>query len=379
MPVLLALTPPALRYPRLARMGLGIALTVTGVYALLFLPVTPLALMAVVVYGMGALALAPLLALTALFVQPLLKPYAIHRYVVEADSNTPRAAAALAGLRSFDSAALLRQFCSPHFGRKENGSPLEGAAYWDIPEETAARLHYRVTGKRCVPGGLKLRIGLTTPLHVSASNQVRLGLPRFGCWRRLATDSAAGQLRQVGCARSGGASRLALGLALFALAMSLVSAPRQTKTHQSSKPDWPTQYNGRKLVPEPAPIEVAPFYQDFPGDVGFFRTSEERLVLRRLLEPTRKLHPGEHCYRGSGYRIEHPRQRQLADGLRYGCFWARRGKHSLDVCERIADAQGNHWTDVSSWYWAALLQRSRAPWYSVTVVRQSNPDDFGRE
>jgi hypothetical protein len=38
------------------------------------------------------------------------------------------------------------------------------------------------------------------------------------------------------------------------------------------------------------------------------------------------------------------------------------------VCERIYDGQGKAWTDVSSWYWAAMVGRTRGPWFAVTVA-----------
>jgi hypothetical protein len=47
---------------------------------------------------------------------------------------------------------------------------------------------------------------------------------------------------------------------------------------------------------------------------------------------------------------------------------AERGAERLRIRERIIDAGGATWTDISSWYWAALLGRSRGPWWAVTVI-----------
>jgi hypothetical protein len=56
-----------------------------------------------------------------------------------------------------------------------------------------------------------------------------------------------------------------------------------------------------------------------------------------------------------------------------GCFDASRGGTRLRVCESIRDSAGGEWTDVSSWYWAALLGRSSGPWWATTVAERTPP------
>jgi len=46
----------------------------------------------------------------------------------------------------------------------------------------------------------------------------------------------------------------------------------------------------------------------------------------------------------------------------------RDGKHLL-VRERIYEAAGERsFTDVSSWYWAAVLGRSVGPWWAILIA-----------
>ena len=47
---------------------------------------------------------------------------------------------------------------------------------------------------------------------------------------------------------------------------------------------------------------------------------------------------------------------------------AARPGETFDVCERIFDHDGNAWTDVSAWYWAATMGQSAGPWWAVTRV-----------
>jgi hypothetical protein len=43
---------------------------------------------------------------------------------------------------------------------------------------------------------------------------------------------------------------------------------------------------------------------------------------------------------------------------------------SLVVREAITDSAVGRWTDVSEWYWSALLGRAEGPWWAITVAEQ---------
>ena len=62
-------------------------------------------------------------------------------------------------------------------------------------------------------------------------------------------------------------------------------------------------------------------------------------------------------------------------GRLWGCQEMVQGGRRFRVRERITASPpgtggdpGAAWTDVSSWYWAALLGRSPGPWWAVTVA-----------
>jgi hypothetical protein len=133
---------------------------------------------------------------------------------------------------------------------------------------------------------------------------------------------------------------------------------------------WPTHFEGRALQPlELTRIELN-FESDFPGRIGRFTDGQREIVIRWLTEPTRLLHPAADCLKGSGYLIR-PLPLEIDNaGNRWGCLEAQRGDQTIRVRERIHDSAGNSWTDVSSWYWAALLGKTRGPWWAITVAER---------
>lgn len=81
------------------------------------------------------------------------------------------------------------------------------------------------------------------------------------------------------------------------------------------------------------------------------------------------LHPAADCFRGLGYEISSLPVRIDGEGQRWGVFEARRGGENLLVAERIySAADGGAWSDVPTWYWSALIGRSRGPWWAVTIA-----------
>lgn len=112
------------------------------------------------------------------------------------------------------------------------------------------------------------------------------------------------------------------------------------------------------------------FAKHFPGTVTRMASADNRtLVLRTVNQPTRMLHPATDCYRGLGYRIVNEQLEVHAPNQdRWRCFVAQRKGRSVRVCERIEDAQGQGFTDTSSWYWAAIAGQSHGPWKATTVA-----------
>lgn len=131
-------------------------------------------------------------------------------------------------------------------------------------------------------------------------------------------------------------------------------------------PPWPTHFRDQPLTPLPLSALEERFARRFPGSIARFTDGENVLTLRHVTRPTRQLHPAEDCFKGLGYAVSRAKpfvdQREQA----WSCFGAERDGSRVRVCERIHDGQGNGWSDVSAWFWAA--QYGGGPWWATTVV-----------
>jgi hypothetical protein len=132
---------------------------------------------------------------------------------------------------------------------------------------------------------------------------------------------------------------------------------------------WPTQFQGRALARLPLSAREQAFLSGFPGSTARFTDGERDIVMRQVLSPTRRLHPAEDCYRGSGYEISESRIVRDSSNSQWHCFNAKRSDGTRNVCEQLRDKDGRRWTDVSSWFWAATLGKSTGPWFVVTVAK----------
>jgi hypothetical protein len=133
--------------------------------------------------------------------------------------------------------------------------------------------------------------------------------------------------------------------------------------------EWPAQWEGKPLRPLALSAVEQRFAARFPGHVARLTDGEQVLVLREVRRPTRMLHPAADCYRGLGYSIKQAQLERDAQQRLWRCFVAERDGRSTRVCERIVDAQGQAYTDASSWFWAAQLGQSSGPWQAVTTAR----------
>ncbi|HEX8389411.1 MAG TPA: hypothetical protein VF636_10360 [Sphingomonas sp.] len=132
---------------------------------------------------------------------------------------------------------------------------------------------------------------------------------------------------------------------------------------------WPTRWEGRTLRAldtTPADNRLA---AGFPGHLARFSDGSRQVVLRRVDAATRQLHPARACFEGLGYRVA-PSPMRRSGAAYSSCFEAHRDGEAVRVCERVLDADGRSFPDVSSWYWSALLGRSRGPWLATMVVER---------
>lgn len=136
------------------------------------------------------------------------------------------------------------------------------------------------------------------------------------------------------------------------------------------------QFPGRDSQPlfrglEETPLSVAEtrFFDGFPGWVRKFVDKDKVIIGRWVTRPTRMLHPAAHCFRAEGYRITPLPLKVDPDGKKWGCMECRKDGVVLQVTECVWNDSGDHWSDVSSWYWAATLGRSEGPWWAAVEIR----------
>ena len=139
---------------------------------------------------------------------------------------------------------------------------------------------------------------------------------------------------------------------------------------RSSSIEWPTHFRGRPLTRLALTPLDARFAQRFPGAIARLTDGAQALIVRRVTQPTRMLHPAEDCFRAAGFSLAAPRTQVDATGVQWRCFAATRDAARARVCERIVAGTvdgGQAWTDVSAWYWSAQMN-GRGPWWVITVI-----------
>ena len=137
---------------------------------------------------------------------------------------------------------------------------------------------------------------------------------------------------------------------------------------------WPLSFSGEDLRPVPLSARGAELAAGFPGEIKVFACGRQTVIFRSIEQATRRLHPAADCYRAGGYEIKYYPFYTDLRGLRWGATEAIRGAERLQIRERIFDDRGNSWTDVSTWYWAALMGKTAGPWWSVVTVGSAQGD-----
>jgi hypothetical protein len=61
--------------------------------------------------------------------------------------------------------------------------------------------------------------------------------------------------------------------------------------------------------------------------------------------------------------------RRDESGSLWSSFEATKGNERLVVYERIHSDTGQSWTDVSAWYWSALVA-GQGSWWAITVAEK---------
>lgn len=163
-----------------------------------------------------------------------------------------------------------------------------------------------------------------------------------------------------------------LGILLhLSLAMLPFLHASESSSVSSDAPIWPSQFEGRPLYPLELTEQERGFQRGFPGHVVRFTDGANEVVMRSVHRASRRLHPAADCLKAVGYQVTPRPIRVGAEGHHWGCVLAQRGSHRQHVCERIFDDSGNSWSDVSSWYWAAMFGKTTGPWQAMTVARSA--------
>ncbi len=155
---------------------------------------------------------------------------------------------------------------------------------------------------------------------------------------------------------------------LAAAGVPFLPVSSRTELADQPFPGWPASFEGLPLRRLEMSQREEAFSKRFPGRMASFSDGRRTILIRWVTRTTRKLHPAADCFRGVGYKARPLALRVDPDGRRWGCTECTHGTETLRVCERIHDSTGRGWTDVSSWYWAALLGKTSGPWWAVTLV-----------
>ncbi len=109
--------------------------------------------------------------------------------------------------------------------------------------------------------------------------------------------------------------------------------------------------------------------EDLPVQIGRFSDGNREMVIRRVTEPTGKLHSASDCFEAVRYSTTPLPSKLDEAGKRWACFSAAKGDERLRLCERIEGDQAGEWTDGSSWYWSAWRDGQNA-WWAFTVTER---------
>ncbi len=160
-----------------------------------------------------------------------------------------------------------------------------------------------------------------------------------------------------------------LVLCCVAAILPLIGSHPDSKTEANSDfPGWPSTFEGTQLIPIAETEAQKRFAEEFPGKIKAFTNGKQTILLRWVAHPTRQLHSSSDCYRGLGFSVKWLPMLIDKDGSRWSTFEADKATEQLVIRERITDSKNASWSDVSSWYWAATMQRTHAPWWAATVV-----------
>lgn len=124
-------------------------------------------------------------------------------------------------------------------------------------------------------------------------------------------------------------------------------------------PGWPEKWDDRYLETLPLTESEHRFAENFPGKISAFTTGPDKIIMRWVTRPTRKLHSASDCLRAVGFEIANERD---------GTFIATSEQGTYLVEESIYNKH-KKWDNVSRWFWASTFQKTEGPWWAVTRMQ----------
>jgi len=195
--------------------------------------------------------------------------------------------------------------------------------------------------------------------------ELRLIRPTHPMWSRFTAVAVSAPFMAFQNRR---VTQLLVPLCIAAAITPFVAHPSVSRIANMPPPKWPTAIDGIAVVPVESLAEEQAFAADFPGYMKRFTDGHNSYFVRVVNHETRQLHPSSDCFRGLGYEIEPQPIMVSQDGEKWSSFDATKSGHTYRIRERIYDDAGNSWTDVSQWYWQAVLSKTPGPWWDVTIA-----------
>ena len=146
------------------------------------------------------------------------------------------------------------------------------------------------------------------------------------------------------------------------------SEPLNMGTKVIPEARWPTEFDKHPAQQLALEAKERRFVESFPGEVRKYSVAGGEMIVRAVSTPTRKLHPAADCLRAVGFSVSPAKAELTAAGTIRGCVEAVGPSGRYRVCEHIEDARGVTFSDVSSWYWAAMMGDSVGPWISTVSL-----------
>jgi len=159
-------------------------------------------------------------------------------------------------------------------------------------------------------------------------------------------------------------------LCLASAFLPLFSADDKAETKAPQNFVWPTRFEGKELKELELSARELKFSKNFPGEIKRFSDGQREILVRWIKSPNRKVHPSSDCFKGFGFQITAQPLHQDSHSNLWGCFIASKDDEQLLVREIIYDANQQNFSDVSAWYWSAVMAKSEGPWIAYTVAQK---------